>query len=95
MYESCPAVPAKAATPICCEMSFCTAHWKTATRQKRSVRAEKKISDCSACDCCMQSGNICAKRDDRGELLQKMIDADVIVLARAPFTFTLPKAYKT
>lgn len=43
--------------------------------------AEKKISYCIACYYCQQSGGICAKKDDMAEVLQKIIDADVIVLS--------------
>ena len=42
--------------------------------------AEKKIGYCRGCYACKDTG-ICAIRDDMAEVLQKMIDADVLVLA--------------
>ena len=42
--------------------------------------ASKKIAPCSACYYCKNSGE-CVHKDDMAEILQKMIDADVLVLA--------------
>lgn len=49
---------------------------------------EKKIGHCIACDACRQTGK-CAIRDDMAELLQKMIDADVIVLASPVYFYSI------
>ena len=42
---------------------------------------EKKIAPCSGCYYCRESGGKCAYNDDMAELLQKIIDADVLVLS--------------
>lgn len=42
--------------------------------------AEKNIGYCRACYACKNTGK-CVIADDMAEVLQKMIDADVIVLA--------------
>lgn len=42
--------------------------------------AEKNIACCRACYACKNSGK-CVIKDDMAEVLQKMIDADVLVLA--------------
>ncbi|MGN1156486.1 MAG: flavodoxin family protein, partial [Agathobacter sp.] len=41
--------------------------------------AEKNIGYCRACYYCRNSGGKCSIKDDMAEVLQKMIDADVIV----------------
>ena len=43
--------------------------------------AEKNIGYCKGCYYCKNSGGECVIKDDMAEVLQKMIDADVIVLA--------------
>lgn len=42
---------------------------------------EKKIAPCIGCYYCDKNGGKCVQPDDMAELLQKMIDADVLVLA--------------
>lgn len=56
--------------------------------------AEKKIGYCSACYYCQKSGGVCAKKDDMGEVLQKMIDADVIVLASPVYFYSIDAQMK-
>ena len=62
--------------------------------EKISV-AEKKIGYCSACYFCRQSNGVCAKKDDMTEILQKMIDADVIVLASPVYFYSIDAQLKT
>lgn len=57
--------------------------------------AEKKIGFCSACYYCRQSGGICAKKDDMAQILQKMIDADVIVLSSPVYFYSVNAQMKT
>lgn len=56
--------------------------------------SEKKISPCSACYYCRQSGGACAHKDDMAEVLQKMIDADVIVLASPVYFYSIDAQLK-
>ena len=56
--------------------------------------AEKKIGFCSACYYCRQSGGVCAKKDDMAEILQKMIDADVIVLSSPVYFYSIDAQLK-
>ena len=42
---------------------------------------DKKISYCKACYYCRDTGKGCAIKDDMAEILDKMLAADVIVLA--------------
>lgn len=56
--------------------------------------AEKKIAPCSACYYCRQSGGACVHKDDMAEVLQKMIDADVIVLASPVYFYSIDAQLK-
>ncbi|MBQ6430582.1 MAG: flavodoxin family protein [Oscillospiraceae bacterium] len=57
--------------------------------------AEKKIDYCSGCYFCQTSGGVCAKKDDMPEILQKIIDADVIVLASPVYFYSIDAQLKT
>ncbi|MBR0231707.1 MAG: flavodoxin family protein [Clostridia bacterium] len=56
--------------------------------------AEKKIGYCSACYYCRKSGGVCAKKDAMAEILQKMIDADVIVLSSPVYFYSIDAQLK-
>lgn len=56
--------------------------------------AEKQIGFCSACYYCRTSGGVCAKKDDMAEVLQKMIDADVIVLSSPVYFYSIDAQLK-
>lgn len=56
--------------------------------------SEKKIAPCSGCYYCRQSGGVCAHKDDMAEVLQKMIDADVIVLASPVYFYSIDAQLK-
>lgn len=51
--------------------------------------SEKKIAPCSACYYCRRSGGECAHKDDMTQILQKMIDADVIVLSSPVYFYSI------
>ncbi len=51
--------------------------------------AEKKIAPCSGCCYCQNHDGACAHRDDMADLLQKMIDADVLVLASPVYFYSI------
>ena len=55
---------------------------------------EKKIAPCSGCYYCQGHGGACAHRDDMAELLQKMIDADVLVLASPVYFYSIDAQLK-
>lgn len=56
--------------------------------------AEKKIGYCRACYYCSDHGGECAIKDDMAEILQKMIDADVIVLASPVYFYSIDAQLK-
>ena len=51
--------------------------------------AAKKIAPCMACDYCHDHAGECAYKDDMAEILQKMIDSDVIVLASPVYFYSI------
>jgi len=56
---------------------------------------DKAISYCIGCETCMQNGGICVQDDDMEEILQKMIDADVLVLATPVYFYSMDAQMKT
>lgn len=55
--------------------------------------AEKKIGYCTGCYACRNTG-MCAIKDDMAEIIQKMIDADVIVLASPVYFYSIDAQLK-
>lgn len=55
--------------------------------------AEKNVGYCRACYACRESGQ-CIIRDDMAEILQKMIDADVLVLASPVYFYSVDAQLK-
>ena len=56
---------------------------------------DKKINYCVACDSCRNNNGKCALNDDMGEILEKMIKADVIVMATPVYFYTMNAQLKT
>lgn len=56
--------------------------------------ADKKIAPCHACYYCRSHGGECAIKDDMAEILQKMIEADVIVLASPVYFYSIAAQLK-
>ena len=61
---------------------------------EKIVLREKKIGYCTGCSACEKSG-VCVQKDDMAELLEKMIAADVIVLATPVYFYTMDAQIKT
>lgn len=56
--------------------------------------SSKKIHPCSACYYCRSHNGECAHKDDMAELLQKMIDTDVLVLASPVYFYSIDAQLK-
>ncbi len=56
--------------------------------------ADKKITPCSACYYCREHGGKCVHNDDMAEILQKMIDADVLVMASPVYFYSIDAQLK-
>jgi multimeric flavodoxin WrbA len=56
---------------------------------------DKEINYCLACDVCKNNGGDCDQKDDMAEVLDKMIGADVIVMATPVYFYTMNAQMKT
>lgn len=66
-----------------------------AGNQVEKIRvADRKIGYCRACYYCRDHAGECAIKDDMAEVLQKMIDADVIVLASPVYFYSIDAQLK-
>lgn len=54
---------------------------------------EKKVACCTACYVCRDTG-VCAIKDDMADIMQKMIDCDVMVLASPVYFYSIDAQLK-
>lgn len=54
---------------------------------------EKKVAYCTACYVCRDAG-VCAIKDDMADIMQKMIDCDVLVLASPVYFYSIDAQLK-
>lgn len=67
---------------------------ESAGHEVETIRvADKEIACCRACYACKKSG-VCVIKDDMAEVLQKMIDADVLVLASPVYFYSVDAQLK-
>ena len=55
---------------------------------------DKNINYCIGCGACYKTGK-CVQKDDMAEVLQKMVDADVIVISTPVYFYTMDGQVKT
>ncbi len=76
---------------------LCNAFMRGAVESGNEVEkirvSEKKIGYCRACYACRDTG-ICAIKDDMAEVMQKIIDADVLVLASPVYFYSIDAQLK-
>lgn len=56
---------------------------------------DKKINYCTGCGTCLNGKKRCPQKDDMAEVLEKMIAADVIVMATPVYFYTMCGQMKT
>jgi multimeric flavodoxin WrbA len=56
---------------------------------------DKKINYCTACGTCFNGNKTCPQKDDMAEVLEKMVTADVIVMATPVYFYTMCGQMKT
>ncbi len=78
---------------ILCD-EFARGAMKSGNEVEKIRIAEKKIGYCHACYYCRDHGGECAIKDDMAEILQKMIEADVIVLASPVYFYSIDAQLK-
>ena len=64
-------------------------------RAEKIFLAEKKIHYCIGCGACADATRPCVQKDDVAEILEKMVEADVIVLATPVYFYTMCAQLKT
>ena len=64
-------------------------------RAEKIFLAEKKIHYCTGCGACANATRPCVQKDDVAEILEKMEEADVIVLATPVYFYTMCAQLKT
>jgi len=78
---------------------LCDEFYKGAVKSGNAVEkirvCEKKISPCLGCYHCKGNGGKCVFQDDMAEVLQKIIDADVLVLATPVYFYSMCAQLKT
>lgn len=62
---------------------------------EKVVLADLKINYCTACYSCQRKKGQCAQQDDMAPLLEKMVNADVLVLATPVYFYTMCAQMKT
>lgn len=63
-------------------------------RAEKIFLKEKKIGYCMGCEACLHS-SACVQKDDMEEILNKMVAADVIVMATPVYFYTMDAQLKT
>lgn len=67
-----------------------------AGHQVEKIRlSDKTINYCTACDACQGNGGRCVQQDDMAEILDRMISADVLVMATPVYFYTMNAQMKT
>jgi len=56
---------------------------------------DRKINYCTGCGACLVKKGACSQKDDMAEILEKMIAADVIVMATPIYFYTMNGQMKT
>ncbi|HUI45205.1 MAG TPA: flavodoxin family protein [Nitrospirota bacterium] len=64
-------------------------------RVEKIFLRDKRINHCMACGACQGNGGKCVQKDDMAEVLDKMMAADVIVMATPVYFYNMNGQMKT
>ena len=78
---------------VLCDQFAKGAEGAGSTVEKICLR-DKKIDYCNGCSVCIK-GKPCPQKDDATEIIQKIIDSDVIVMATPVYFYTMSAQMKT
>lgn len=67
---------------------------ESGNRAEKVFLRDREIGYCLGCEACQQSG-VCVRKDDMADILDKMIAADVIVMATPVYFYTMDAQMKT
>lgn len=56
---------------------------------------DKRINYCTGCGVCSMEGKPCPQKDDASQVIEKMVEADVIVMATPVYFYTMCGQMKT
>ena len=79
---------------LLCDQFIAGANEAGHNTEKIYVR-DKKINFCTGCGTCFQGKKPCPQRDDMPEILDKIVSADVIVMATPVYFYTMCGQMKT
>ena len=68
---------------------------KSNNQVEKIFMRDKAINYCFGCEACQNNGGKCVHKDDMAEILEKMIAADVIVMATPVYFYTMDGQMKT
>jgi len=68
---------------------------ETGNQAEKIFLRDKKINYCTGCGVCQGNGGRCVQKDDMAEVLDRMIAADVIVMATPVYFYTMNAQMKT
>ncbi len=68
---------------------------ETGNQVEKIFLRDKRINHCLACGACQSNGGKCVQKDDMAEVLDKMIAANVIVMATPVYFYTMNGQMKT
>jgi multimeric flavodoxin WrbA len=64
-------------------------------RAEKIFLGDKTINYCLGCMACQKNGGTCPQKDDAAEVLEKMVAADVLVMATPVYFYTMNAQMKT
>jgi multimeric flavodoxin WrbA len=64
-------------------------------RAEKIFLRDKRINYCTGCSACQSNGGKCVQKDDMSDILDKMMAADVIVMATPVYFYTMNAQMKT
>jgi multimeric flavodoxin WrbA len=79
---------------LLCDQFIAGTH-KAGNSAEKIFLKDKKINYCTGCGTCIDRGKSCPQKDDMTEILDKMVAADVIVMATPVYFYTMCAQMKT
>lgn len=74
---------------------FISGAQETGHHTEKIFLKDKKINYCTGCGTCIDRKKNCSQKDDMAEILDKMVEADVIVMATPVYFYTMCGQLKT
>jgi len=68
---------------------------KSGNNVEKIFLKDKKINYCTGCGTCIDRAGTCSQKNDMAEVLDKMVEADVIVMATPVYFYTMCGQMKT